>query len=203
MFILGGVKVKTKVPMIHNLMSKIDNILIGGAIFNTYLKLKGYKIGASVSDDKFFVDVKKCCQNTCVVLPVDLIVGTEDGEKYRVVDVKETPHTICKKGEAIFDIGPKSIKLFALHIKSANTLVWNGAMGYFEQFPYKTGTLSIARLIASRSKGKAFGVIGGGETLQAMDEVKMSEYVDLVSTGGGAMLEFLSGKKLPGIEILK
>ena len=202
-FILGGVKVATKAPVVKNLMPKIDNILVGGAIVNTFFKLKGYKVGKSVADDQFIVDVKNCCQHTNIVLPVDLVVGAKDGQKYHVVDVKETPHVICKKDEAIFDIGPKSIELFASYIKKANTIVWNGALGYFEQFPYKTGTLSIARLVASRSKGKAFGVIGGGETLQAMNQVKMSEYVDLVSTGGGAMLEFLSGKKLPGIEVLK
>lgn len=202
-FILGGVKVQTKTPVANNLMPKLDNILIGGAILNTFLKLRGYKICKSVIDDEINSEVEKFCKNKKVVLPVDLVVGTKDGKNYRVVDVGKMPHNICNHNEAIFDIGPKTIKLFATYIKSANTILWNGALGYFEQFPYQTGTLSIARLVASRSKGKAFGVIGGGETLQAMNEIKMSEYVDLVSTGGGAMLEFLSGKKLPGIEILK
>ena len=82
-------------------------------------------------------------------------------------------------------------------------MVWNGAVGYFEQCPYEIGTMSIARLVASRSKGNAYGVIGGGETIQSMEMVGMVEYVDLVSTGGGAMLEFLGGKELPGIAIVK
>ena len=103
----------------------------------------------------------------------------------------------------IFDIGPKTIKLYATYIKQAQTLVWNGAMGLFEQKPYDVGTLSIARLVASRSKGQAYGVIGGGETLQSMDMVGMTQDIDLVSTGGGAMLEFLSGKVLPGIKVLQ
>ena len=93
------------------------------------------------------------------------------------------------------DIGPATIRLYTKYIKSAQTLVWNGAMGYFEQKPYDIGTLSIARLVASRSKGKAFGVIGGGETIQTMEMVGMMSDIDFISTGGGAMLEFLSGKK--------
>lgn len=201
--VLGGVKVRTKTPVAENLMPKLDHILLGGAIVNSYLKLKGYKIGKSTVDEEVNGEVEKFCQNKKVILPLDFIVGTKDGGHYSVVDLEKTPHMICKNNEAIFDIGPKTIKLFATYIKKANTILWNGAMGYFEQYPYRTGTLSIARLVASRSQGKAFGVIGGGETLQAMDEVKMSEFVDLVSTGGGAMLEFLSGKKLPGIEVLK
>ena len=137
-----------------------------------------------------------------VIKPVDVVVGTLDGRGYRVVEIKKKPHKLCEVYEAILDIGPATIKLYADYIKQAKTLIWNGAMGFFEQKPYDVGTLSIARLVASRSKGAAYGVIGGGETLQAMDMVGMSECVDLVSTGGGAMLEYLAGKVLPGISAL-
>jgi len=200
--IIGGVKVETKAPVIKNLLPKVDFMLVGGGIFNTCLKAMGYKVGGSVIDEKYKREVLKYCRTKKVILPVDVVVGDKDGQNYRVVELKKTPHKVCDKDEAVYDIGPRTIRLFSLYIKKARTLVWNGAMGYFEQKPYNTGTLSVARLVASRSKGKAFGVIGGGETLQAMAMTGMSEYVDLISTGGGAMLEFLSGKELVGIKAL-
>lgn len=198
--VIGGIKTETKIPVIKNLLPKTDNILVSGGIFNTYLKAKGYKVGASLVDKNYEKEVLKYCKSRKVILPTDVIVGTVDGKHFRPVKLAKKPHQVCKKGEAILDIGPESIHLFSKYIKKAQTLVWNGAMGYFEQKPYDIGTLSVARLVASRSKGKAYGVIGGGETLQSMDIVGMSEYVDLISTGGGAMLEFLSGKELPGIK---
>ena len=100
----------------------------------------------------------------------------------------------------ILDIGPKTIKLYTSFIKKASTLIWNGPMGYFENEHFKHGTLAIARLVASRSTGKAFGVVGGGETIAALKMTKMEHYVDWVSTGGGAMLAFLGGEKLPGLK---
>jgi len=201
--VLGGAKVETKIPVMKNLLPKADNILIGGGIVNTYLKAAKYKVGNSLVDDGFAKQALQYCKKKKVIKPIDVIVGKTDGTDYRVVDIKKKPHQVCRKSEAIFDIGPKTIQLFATYTKKASTLVWNGAMGYFEQEPYNIGTLSIARLVASRAKGLAYGVIGGGETLQAMDMVGMEEYVDLVSTGGGAMLEFLAGEKLPGIEAIK
>jgi phosphoglycerate kinase len=198
--VIGGAKTETKIPVIKALLKKADNILIGGGIFNTYLKAKGYKIGDSIFDKDLQGEVLKYCKSRKIIKPVDVVVGTFDGKSYRHVKLGKKPHQICKKGESILDCGPETIQLFAKYIKLAETIVWNGALGVFEQKPYDIGTLSIARLVASRSKGKAYGVIGGGETLQTMDMVGMSEYVDLISTGGGAMLEFLSGKELPGIK---
>ncbi|EKD67256.1 MAG: hypothetical protein ACD_48C00511G0002 [uncultured bacterium] len=201
--ILGGAKMETKIPVMKNLVEKADAVLIGGGIVNTYLLAKGYRVGDSLVDKEFQVDAIKYCKRKNVIIPVDVVVGTKDGKKVRVVKIKKTPHDICKKGEGIFDIGPETLRLYATHIKNAKTLVWNGAMGYFEQKPYDVATLTVARLVASRSKGKAFGVIGGGETLQAMEMVGMTADVDLVSTGGGAMLEFLAGDTLPGIYALQ
>lgn len=200
--VIGGAKIETKVPVIKNLLPKADHILVGGGIVNTYLKAMGYKVGDSLVDDEFKKEAVAYAQRRKVILPVDVVVGTVDGKKYRVVAIGKKPHAICPPGEGILDVGPQTIRLFAGYIKRAKTIVWNGAMGKFEQKPYDVGTLAIARLVASRSKGKAYGVIGGGETLQAMELTGMSEYVDLISTGGGAMLEFLSGQELPGIEAL-
>jgi len=201
--ILGGAKMETKIPVMKHLVERADAVLIGGGIVNTYFLAKGYKVGDSLVDKEFQVDAIRYCKRKNVIKPVDVVVGTKEGKKVRVVRIKKTPHEICKKGEAIFDIGPETLLLYAKHIKEAKTLVWNGAMGYFEKKPYDVATLTVARLVASRSKGPAFGVIGGGETLQAMDMVGMTDDIDLVSTGGGAMLEFLAGKTLPGIYALQ
>src|SRR3989338_7223161 len=176
--VLGGAKIETKIPILKNLLPKADTILIGGGLVNTYLKAKGYGVGDSLVDADFQKDALKYCGAKKVVRPVDVLVGASSGERVRVVNIGKRPHLICKKGEGIFDVGPNTIRMFAAHIKKAQTLVWNGAMGYFEQKPYDVGTLAIARLVASRSKGKAFGVIGGGETLQAMDLVGMKDDVD-------------------------
>jgi len=200
--VLGGAKMETKIPVMKNLVEKADALLIGGGIVNTYLLAKGYKIGDSLVDKNFQLPSLTYCKRKNVIKPLDVVVGTKDGKKVRVVKIKKTPHEVCKKGEGIFDIGPETLRLYATYIKDAKTLVWNGAMGFFEQKPYDVATLTIARLVASRSKGQAYGVIGGGETLQAMDMVGMTDDIDLVSTGGGAMLEFLAGEILPGIYAL-
>ncbi|PLX27294.1 phosphoglycerate kinase [Candidatus Parcubacteria bacterium] len=200
--VLGGAKMETKVPVMKKLVPLCDFMLIGGGVLNTYLKARGYGVGSSLIDMTFKKEALNYGKRKKVIKPVDVVVGSRDGKSYRLVALKKTPHKICKKGEEILDIGPHSINLYSQFIKEAETLVWNGAIGYFEQKPYDIGTLSVARLVAGRSKGQAYGVIGGGETLQSMDMVGMTEFVDLVSTGGGAMLEFLSGKRLPGIDVV-
>lgn len=197
--ILGGAKMETKVPVMKKLLPLCDYMLVSGGIYNTYLKALGYGVGDSIMDSNFEKEARAYGKKKKVILPIDVVVGTSDGKNYRLVKVEKKPHEICKKGEAIYDMGPATIQLFAQYIKKAKTLLWNGALGYFEQKPYHTGTFAMARLVASQSKGKAYGVIGGGETVQTMEMVGMTEYVDLVSTGGGAMLEFLSGKELPGV----
>ncbi|MBI2989923.1 MAG: phosphoglycerate kinase [Candidatus Magasanikbacteria bacterium] len=201
--VLGGAKLETKIPVIKHLLPQVTNILLGGALVNTYLYARGYGVGASLVQKDLARKAMLYGKNKKVIKPLDLVVGNPRGSSFRVVDIEKKPHLICKKNEAIFDMGPKTVRLFASYIKQAKTLVWNGAMGVFEQKPYDVATLAVARLVASRSKGKAYGVIGGGETLQSMDMAGMTEYIDLVSTGGGAMLEFLSGEKLPGIEALR
>ncbi len=200
--IIGGAKTETKLPVITNLKNKVEVILVGGGIVNTHLKAKGFGVGASLVDEELLTEAKKLDKIKSIEWPVDLVVGKKDGSDARVVALLKKPFEICTKDEAILDIGPATINLYSEDIKLAQSIIWNGAMGYFEQKPYDVGTLAIARLVASRSKGEAFGVIGGGETIQAMNQTGMQEFVDLVSTGGGAMLEFLSGNKLPGIEIV-
>ena len=201
--VLGGAKIETKLPIIKNLKNNVHAILVGGGIVNTYLKAGGFEVGTSLVDTELLVEAKKLSTVKSIIWPVDVIVGKKDGTNAHVVALTKKPaEVVCRADEAIFDIGPATIRKYAEYIKNAETLIWNGAMGYFEQKPYDTGTISIARLIASRSQGEAFGVIGGGETIQAINLTHMEQFVDLISTGGGAMLEFLAGKKLPGVEMV-
>lgn len=202
--VLGGAKIETKIPVMKNLLAKADHVLIGGGLLNTYLAGKGYGIGDSLVDHDFMKDALKYCAHKKVVRSVDVMVGTQDGKNFRVVTIGKKPHTMCEKGEGIYDMGTNTVTLFQKYIREARTLVWNGAMGYFEQEPYNAGTKAVAELIAAQSKKKTcFGVIGGGETVQSVLALGLSGDIDLVSTGGGAMLEFLAGEKLSGIVALE
>ncbi len=194
---LGGLKTETKLLILKNLLPKTNNVLLSGEMFNTFLWAKGHEVGNSVINKIFKNVVLKLLKNRKIIMPIDVVVGTDKGKNTRVVLLDKK--LILKKDEGIFDIGPKTVLLFAKYLKSAKTLVWNGAMGRFEQSPYHHGTYALVNLFASRSKGKAFGVCGGGETLEILRHLNLLNDVDLVSTGGGAMLEFLSGKKLPGL----
>lgn len=198
--VLGGIKMETKINVLKNFLKIADYILVGGGIFNTYLWAKGYKVGSSLVDKKFKKEILEYCVKKKVILPVDVIVGPADGKKAKAVSVKDLK---LKTGISIFDLGPQTIKLFSRYIKKAQTLVWNGAMGNFEQHPYEYATYSVAHLVASQSKRKAFGVAGGGETIEIFKKLNLLSDIDLASTGGGSMLEYISGKKLPGIEALK
>ena len=198
--ILGGAKSETKIPILKNLLPRATYILVAGAIANTYFSAKGIKIGNSICDKNFQKEILKICTNKKIILPTDVVVGTEKGKE---VEVKEINKSFkIKKTQSIYDVGPASINNFAKYIKKANTIIINGALGWFEQKPYNHGTYAILTLVAMRSKGKAFGVAGGGETVETLNNLHLSDQMDLVSTGGGAMLEYLSGKKLPGVEVL-
>lgn len=198
--ILGGIKTETKLPLLHNFLKKAGKILLGGGIVNTYLWARGEKVGSSLVEKKLKKEVLDLAKNKKILWPVDVVTGKPDGKEARVVNLSEKLN--LKTGFCIYDIGPKTIRLFAEQIKEANTLIWNGAMGHFEKHPYEYGTYAVARLLASRSKGKAYGVAGGGETVEVLRHLNLTEEIDFISTGGGAMLEFLSGEKLPGLKAL-
>jgi len=200
--VVGGAKVATKLPVIKKLSARCNFILIGGALFNTYLKSLGYGVGSSLIEKDLLTQAKTELRKRKVIKPVDVIVGDADGKNFRHVLIEKTPHFICKRHEAIYDIGPETIFLYSRYIKQSQTIIWNGAMGMYEQQPYSFGTLSMARLIASCSRGRAFGLVGGGETIDALSRAHMLEYIDYVSTGGGAMLTFLAGEDLPGLSVL-
>ena len=190
--VMGGAKIETKVALIKNLMKKANHILIGGALANNFLAAKGLPIGKSLATKEGIALAKKMSKKK-LVLPIDLVVKMKSGKT-----AWRHPKEV-KRDEMIIDIGPETMKLFGNYIKRANTLVWNGPMGCYEEESARYGTLFVARAIASRSSGKAFGLAGGGETIDALKMTKMEEDMDWISTGGGASLTYLSGEKLPGL----
>lgn len=195
--IIGGAKIETKIDLIDNLAKKSFAVLIGGAVANNLIAAHGFKIGRSLSDKssvRLADEIIKRHKN--IVLPIDVIVAKTPASSQ--AEVK--PINRVSAEDMILDIGPKTIKLFAGFIKQANTIIWNGPMGYFENQHFKHGTLSVARLVAARSTGQAFGAVGGGETIEALKMTKMENYVDWVSTGGGAMLAYLAGEAMPGLK---
>lgn len=199
--IIGGAKIETKLPVIKNMVKIADKVLVGGAIVNSFWKAKGFGVGDSLVDDGVDAKSVSALSNKRVALPVDVIVGDKLGKKIRVVEIGKKPHEICLKGEAILDIGPETVQLFQKDLQKAKTVVWNGALGYFEIPVYATGTFEIARAIAGKKRN--LNLVGGGETLEVMESLKLPRKSYSISTGGGAMLEYLSGKKLPGIEALR
>lgn len=195
--IMGGAKISTKAPIISRLYPKANQILLGGALVNNFFKYQKLEIGQSLFDAESLVYVKKFFINKKlvpkIILPVDVVVKTKKG-----LALVRRPDEV-RKDEVILDIGPETISLYAKYIKKAETIVWNGPMGKFEEPSFKQGTLSVARLVATRAGGKAYGLVGGGETIEALKLTKMEEYIDWVSTAGGAMLTYLGGGKMPGL----
>lgn len=195
--IIGGAKIRTKAPLISKLQAVADQILIGGGLANNFFKFQGLEIGRSLVDDnsatviKNFFNRKKL--NAKIILPRDVVVQTKSGQ------TKVVKPEAVRSTDRIFDIGPATIADFAAYIKTAQTLIWNGPLGRFEEPSFKHGTLAIATLIAARSSGRAYGVVGGGETIEALKLTKMTKYVDWVSTAGGAMLTYLGGGQMPGL----
>lgn len=195
--VMGGAKISTKAPLIAKLYAKADHILLGGALANNFFKFQGREVGVSLCDEDSAIHVRKFFKNkklaAKIILPIDVVVQTKEGEaRLRQLDK-------VGREESIFDIGPATISAYAGYIKKANTLAWNGPLGKFELPAFKQGTLSIARLVAGRSSGQAYAVIGGGETVEALQLTQMAEYVDWVSTAGGAMLTYLGAGKMPGL----
>lgn len=201
--VVGGAKIATKLPLIEGLLETCEKVLVGGAIVNTYLKARGYTVGESLVDEAFEFEAIQSMKRKRVILPIDVIVGNSAGTQYRVVDITKHDRLLALEDEKILDIGPKTIQAYSKILKSAKGIVWNGAMGYFEQTPYHIGTYAIARVIASVGKGAAYTIIGGGETIQAVEATHMIEHIDHVSTGGGAMLEYIKQGTLPALEALQ
>jgi 3-phosphoglycerate kinase len=201
---MGGAKISTKIGLIDGLLKYADKVLVGGALVNDILKMQGYKLGESLVEGVDKKILKNILKSKKAVFPKDFVVGKiNDADNIRTVRLKDGKN-ICQDGEKLLDIGPETILEFAKYIKTAQTIMWNGPMGYFEVPAFAYGTVSLARIVAARGRGRAYAVVGGGETIAALNLTKMENFVDWVSTGGGAMLTFLAGEKMPGLEkILK
>lgn len=201
--LMGGAKISSKLPLLEKMAEISDHVLLGGALANTFLYILGYEVGKSMAE-KNDVSLKeqlslfyKRSGNKKIILPIDVVVAKkQDGSG--AVKVKSINNV--GKDDYIFDIGPKTINFYSRFIKKARTLVWNGPMGMFENTHFKHGTLALGHIFGARSTGIAFGVAGGGETVEALKLTGMMEYVDWVSTGGGAMLSYLGGEKMPGLK---
>ncbi len=201
--IVGGAKMETKIPVLKSLVKSADTIIVGGGIVNTILAARGYGIGNSICEPELFNVAKLIAKNKKIILPIDVIVGDRSGQNWRVVEIGKKAHEICGKNEAVFDIGPASVALFESELAKVKSALWNGAMGWFEQTPYGEGTFAIANMLAAATKRGAFTVAGGGETVAVLLAKKLNKKISFISTGGGAMLEFFSGEKLPGVKILE
>jgi phosphoglycerate kinase len=201
--VLGGAKVSDKIEVVQNLMKLADAMLIGGAMAYTFLKSQGLPIGKSlVENDKLDLarDLLKEAKsrNFRLALPVDHVLAESfDSLATRVTDIAHTPD-----GWMGLDIGPKTIELFRKEISTARTIVWNGPLGMFEKPAFAQGTLAIARAVAAASAAGATSIIGGGDSVAAVEQSGLASRISHISTGGGASLEFLAGEKLPGVEAL-
>lgn len=197
--LMGGAKISTKVDLILNLLKSADNVLLGGALVSGLLKFQGYKIGKTLTESISPGVIKKILKNKKVIMPLDVVVGkTSDLKHLRTVRLADMKN-LCAEDESILDMGPESVLEFSKYLKKAKTIVWNGPLGLFELPPLAYATVALARFVAARGKGRAFAAVGGGETIAALELTKMQKYVDWISTGGGAMLSFLAGAKMPGL----
>ncbi|UZH56635.1 phosphoglycerate kinase [Salinimicrobium tongyeongense] len=203
--VLGGAKVSTKITVIENILDKIDHLIIGGGMTYTFTKAQGGSIGNSlVEDDKLELALeilrKAEEKGVKIHLPVDAVVADSFSEEAdtKIVSVNDIPD-----GWMGLDIGPDTVKKYGQILEESKTILWNGPMGVFEMPPFAKGTIAVGEHIAAATKKGAFSLVGGGDSVAAVKQFGLEDQVSYVSTGGGAMLEMLEGKSLPGIEALK
>ncbi len=197
--IMGGAKVSDKIGVIRNLLPKVDRLLIGGAMANTFLYAMGHKMGASKLSDDYVELVRELLQNDVekkIMLPEDLVVADsfDNNARSRNVGIDDVP-----EGWMALDMGEKTINTYSAIIRSAATVIWNGPMGVFEMPNFAKGTEAIA-VACAKSQGST--IVGGGDSLAAIDQVGVSYMITHVSTGGGSTLEYLEGRRLPGVDVL-
>lgn len=200
--IMGGAKVADKIKVIDNLLEKVDTLIIGGGMSYTFFKAKGYEIGSSILDENGIELAKEIMDkanklNKDLVLPVDIVVADkfENEANTKTVDAENIPSDMMG-----LDIGPKSIELFNKKIAEAKTVVWNGPVGVFEMENFEKGTRAVADALA---ESDCISIIGGGDSAAAIKKFGLEDKMTHISTGGGASLEFLEGKKLPGIAVIE
>ena len=202
--ILGGAKVSDKIEVIQNLIKIANTILIGGAMAYTFFRAKGFTTGKSlVEEDKIDLALtllgEAVERGSRIVLPIDHVLArsTEEGAQTQLTGVEGAPADWMG-----LDIGPKTIELFRKEISAARTIVWNGPLGMFEKPAFARGTMEIARAVADATAKGATSIVGGGDSVAAIEQAGLADRISHISTGGGASLEFLAGRKLPGVEAL-
>lgn len=200
--IVGGSKVSTKLTVLESLSTVVDQLVVGGGIANTFIKAAGHNVGKSLCEDDLVPTANKLNdimngRGASIPLAKDVVTGKEFSET-AVAETKDVSEVA--DDDMIFDIGPKSAAELAEIIKNAGTVVWNGPVGVFEFDQFGEGTKTISKAIA---ESKAFSIAGGGDTLAAIDKYGIEDQVSYISTGGGAFLEFLEGKKLPAVDMLE
>ena len=203
--VVGGAKVSTKLDLLGNLVGKVDKLIIGGGMANTFLQAQGIAVGKSLSEKdlgKTALEIldKAKAANCKVLLPIDAVVAGEfkAGAPNRVVDA-----TDCPADQMILDVGPKSIALYRQELAGCATLVWNGPLGAFEIAPFDAGTVALAQDAARLTgEGKLLSVAGGGDTVAALEAASVADKFTYISTAGGAFLEWMEGKTLPGVAAL-
>jgi len=200
--IFGGAKVSDKIAVLQNIVDRMDAVLIGGGMANTFLRARGTDMGSSAIEQEMIPVateiIEKARKRGCtVLLPTDVVAADkmEQGARAEVVDLGTVP-----QGEMALDIGPKTTAVFRDAINEAGTIVWNGPMGVFEIDAFKQGTMQIASAVAS---AKGFSLVGGGDSVRAVQQAGVADKISYISTGGGAFMEFMEGKTLPGVAALE
>lgn len=199
--VLGGAKVSDKIAVLESLMTKVDTLVIGGAMANTFLAAQGHSMGRSlVEEDKLPLARTLLARaeerGMELLLPVDVVVAGS----LSATDGQAVPVTEVGADDMALDVGPQSVERFAKALRAATSVLWNGPMGLFENPPFAAGTVGVAKAIAA---AEGFTVVGGGDSVAAVKQHELADEFDHVSTGGGASLELLEGKKLPGVEALR
>lgn len=200
--IVGGSKVSTKLTVLESLSKVVDQLIVGGGIANTFIEAAGYGVGKSLSEKDLIPEAKRLTEqaktrNAAIPVPTDVVVGGEFSETAKATLKKVDA---VSSSDMIFDIGPQTSEAFAEILKKAGTIVWNGPVGVFEFDQFGEGTRKLAMAIA---ESPAFSIAGGGDTLAAIAKYNIADKISYISTGGGAFLEFLEGKKLPAVAILE
>lgn len=203
--IVAGSKVSTKLTILSNLAEKVDGLIVGGGILNTFLLAAGKPIGKSLAEPELVEECRKVLailekKGATLPMPVDVVVAkafAADAE-HRVADVDDV-----QSDEMILDVGPKTAEKLGDIVRKAGTIVWNGPVGVFEMAPYAGGTKALAEAIAEATDKGAFSIAGGGDTVSAVSTFGVQDRISYISTGGGAFLEFLEGKKLPALAVLE
>ena len=200
LIIIGGKKIKTKISVIENLIKKLDLVILGGAVANNFIKATGYEVGKSIIDKDYLKSALSLLNHKKfgkkIMLPFDVRVGGGMASPRKSIWRRLDQ---IKQDEYILDIGPRTSRLYSKFCRHAKIIIWNGPLGYYESPYFSRGTYRVARAVV---RSRATSIVGGGETLDILKRLRLTKKISFISTGGGAMLEFLAGKDLPGIRPL-